>query len=76
MAVADTGQSKPRYYGEVANTPEAVAKLVKRQSPGGEVLSFCYEAGPCGYGIHRQLTQLGHDCTVVTPSLVSRKARD
>jgi transposase len=39
-------------------------------------LSFCYEAGPCGYGIHRQLTDLGWDCQVVAPSLIPRKAGD
>ena len=51
-------------------------KLVKKLGPGREVLSFCYEAGPCGYGIHRQLTHLGHDCAVVAPSLIPRKAGD
>lgn len=39
-------------------------------------LSFCYEAGPCGYGLHRQLTDLGWDCQVVAPSLIPRKAGD
>ncbi len=76
VAIAEAGQSKPRYYGEIANTPEAVAKLVKKLSPQGEVLSFCYEAGPCGYGIHRQLTHLGHDCVVVAPSLIPTKPGD
>ena len=76
VAIAEAGQSKPRYYGEIANTPEAVAKLVKKLSPQGEILSFCYEAGPCGYGIHRQLTHLGHDCVVVAPSLIPTKPGD
>ena len=76
VAIADAAGGKPRYYGEVANTPEAVAKLVKQLSPTGEVLSFCYEAGPCGYALYRQLTQLGHDCVVVAPSLVPRKVGD
>ena len=76
MAIAEAGQSKPRYSREIANTPEAVAKLVKKLSPQGEVLSFCYEAGPCGYGIHRQLTHMGHTCAVVAPSLIPRKAGD
>ena len=76
VAVADAGQGKPRYYGEIANTPEAVAKLVKKLSPAGEVLSFCYEAGPCGYGIYRQLTHLGHACAVVAPSLIPVKPGD
>ncbi|MBY6059837.1 hypothetical protein KUV33_26130, partial [Leisingera daeponensis] len=39
-------------------------------------LHFCYEAGPCGYGLHRQITGLGHACDVVAPSLVPMKAGD
>ncbi len=29
-----------------------------------------YEAGPCGYGLYRQLTGLEHACIVVAPSLI------
>ena len=29
---------------------------------GGALLLFCYEAGPCGYGLYRQLTEAGHAC--------------
>src|SRR3954463_3708506 len=39
----------------------------------GGMLRFCYEAGPCGYGIQRQLTTAGHECIVVAPSLIPRK---
>jgi len=51
-----------------------VAKLVERlnQEFEGEVLLFCYEAGPCGYGIYRQFLGLGHDCQVVAPSLIPK----
>ena len=40
------------------------------------MVSFCYEAGPCGYGIYRQITRLGHDCAVVAPSLIPTKPGD
>jgi transposase len=43
---------------------------------GGRRLSFCYEAGPCGYGLYRQLTGLGHTCFVVAPSLIPMRAGD
>ena len=43
VAVAEACGGKPRYYGEIPNTAEAVAKLVKKLSPEGEVVSFCYE---------------------------------
>jgi transposase len=42
----------------------------------GKDLRSCYEAGPCGYGIQRQLTGIGHDCAVVAPSLIPRKPGD
>ena len=32
--------------------------------------------GPCGYGIHRQITRLGQDCMVVAPSLVPTRPGD
>ena len=51
-------------------------KLVERLAKGGRRLAFCYEAGPCGYGLYRQLTGLGHDCMVVAPSLIPMKAGD
>ncbi len=76
VAIADAAGGKPRYYGEIANTPTAVAKLIADVSPTGEVVSFCYEAGPCGYGIYRQITGSGHDCTVVAPSLIPTKPGD
>ena len=51
-------------------------KLAARLSTGGRWLSFGYEAGPCGYGLHRLLTGCGHDCVVVAPSLIPVKAGD
>jgi transposase len=73
VAVADAIGGKARFYGEIANTPEAISKLVKQLCPDGEVVSFCYEAGPCGYEIYRQINQLGHYCSVVAPSLIPTK---
>jgi len=35
---------------------------------------FCYEAGPTGYGLHRQITALGHDCSVIAPSLIPKRS--
>lgn len=73
VAVADACGGEARYFGEIANRPAAVAKLVKQLSRDGEVIAFCYEAGPCGYGLYRQLTALGHECEVVAPSLIPKK---
>jgi transposase len=76
VSVADAAGGRARYYGELANRPAAVAKLIKRMSPDGEVVSFCYEAGPCGYELYRQITQTGHDCVVVAPSLIPTRPGD
>ena len=49
-------------------------RLNRRLSPHGEVLSFCYEAGSCGYGVYREIVETGHHCEVVAPSLVPRRS--
>jgi transposase len=76
VSVVEANGGEVRYVGEIANTPEAMEKLVRQLRKGGANLSFCYEAGPCGYGIHRQLTDLGWECQVVAPSLIPKKAGD
>ena len=74
VAIADGGcRHAARYLGEIPNTPEALSRLVRKLGARGQRLSFCYEAGPCGYGVHRQLSELGHDCAVVAPSLIPRR---
>jgi transposase len=65
-----------RFYGTIANTPDSVRTLCRKLSKEGQQLHFCYEAGPCGYGVHRQLTRLGHRCDVVAPALIPRKVGD
>ena len=73
VAVAEGGQrGEVRDYGWIAHTPAAVQRLVGKLSRQGRELRFCYEAGPCGYGIQRQLSAAGHDCVVVAPSLIPR----
>ena len=54
-----------REYGKIANTPTAVKALAVKLARTGRDLQFCYEAGPCGYGIQRQLTLAGHGCVAV-----------
>jgi len=63
VALAEAGlRGDVREYGKIANTPAAVKALVAKLARNGHELRFCYEAGPCGYGIQRQLTALKHDC--------------
>jgi len=77
VAVADGGRSgSVEYLGEIDNDPVAIGKLCARLQRPGKTLSFCYEAGPCGYGVLRQIKGLGHQCDVVAPSLIPRKPGD
>src|SRR5919206_2367596 len=75
VAVAEPGRSgEVRFRGEIANRPEAVRQLLERLADKHGRLRVCDGAGPGGYGLHRQVTALGHDCTVVAPSLVPVRA--
>jgi transposase len=75
VALAEPGRlGEVRFQGGIANQPEAVQRLIERLGEKHGKLRVCYEAGPCGYGLHRQITALGHDCTVVAPSLVPVRA--
>jgi transposase len=75
VAVAEPGCSgEVRFHGEITNQPDVVRRLIERLADKHGRLKVCYEAGPCGYGLQRQITALGHDCTVVAPSLVPVRA--
>jgi transposase len=77
VAVAEDGlRGEVRDYGRIANTPAALRRLVCKLGHEGVALRFCYEAGPCGYGIQRQLSASGHDCVVVAPSLIPKRPGD
>ena len=65
-----------RHLGTLTHRADHIRKLVGKLGAGGHKLHFCYEAGPCGYGLHRQLVELGHDCIVVAPSLIPVKTGD
>ena len=58
----------------VPNEPAAVRRLVRRlerESPGP--VRVCYEAGPCGYVLQRQMTTARVTCQVIAPALIPRK---
>lgn len=77
VAIAEAGrEGEVRYLGEFANRPETTARLVHKLSGKHAHLTFCYEAGPTGYGLYRQISELGHPCLVVAPSLIPRKPGD
>jgi transposase len=77
VAIADDGRDgEVCYLGEIDNSPDAVRKLMAKLSRQYERLLFCYEAGPTGYGLHRQLTDLGHVCDVIAPTMIPKRSGD
>ena len=57
VAVAETG-GEVRSLGSIPNKLESVRKMIGKLAPIG-TLKCCYEAGPTGYVLYWQLTQLG-----------------
>jgi transposase len=62
---------------QLPNEPQAIRRLVRkleRETAGP--IECCYEAGPCGYALQRQLTTPRVKCQVVAPALIPRKPGD
>src|SRR6202041_259197 len=74
VAVAEP-DGEVRSLGTIANREESIRKLIKKLGPADQ-LRACYEAGPTGFVLYWQLTQLGVECAVVAPTLVPKKAGD
>jgi transposase len=77
VAVAEDDGSPPTSYATIANDPSALRKLMTRLGGSQDVrVRVAYEAGPTGYVVHRQLTDLGIECQVVAPSLIPKRPGD
>lgn len=76
VAVLRTGTDGAVLW-DIPNESRAIDRLARkleRDSPG--VIECCYEAGPCGYPLQRQLTRGRIRCRVIAPSLIPRAAGD
>ena len=74
VALAEAGRDgEVRFFGDIENAPAVVERMAATLAKRHRRLVFCYEAGPTGYGLHRQLTALGHECVVVAPSLIPKR---
>src|SRR6516165_1896096 len=77
VSIAEAGRAgEVRFLGEIENTEAAITKVVRKLAGKYERLTFCYEAGPTGYELYRQIKSLGHECVVVAPSLIPKKPGD
>ena len=65
--------SPPSSYGRIPNDPSAIRTLMTRLGGPHVELHVAYEAGPTGYALHRQLTNMDIPCMVVAPSLIPKQ---
>src|SRR3981081_1500572 len=73
IAEGDRG-GEVRHYGVIKRDLAPLHKVVRALRAPNRRLHFVYEAGPCGFGIHRHLTGRGEDCVVVSPSMIPRRS--
>jgi len=66
----------PHFVGAIGTRHSDIDKLLRRLQSKAARLVFAYEAGPCGYVLHRYLTGKGFDCRVVAPSLIPKRPGD
>jgi transposase len=77
VAVAEGERNgEVRFYGDISAEPASVASMVAKLARRGAKLFFCYEAGPTGYDLYRQIIGLGDNCEVVAPSLIPKRSGD
>ena len=75
VAIAEGGRAgEVRFLGDVVNSWLPIERTIKRLADRYERLHVCFEAGPTGYGLYRQIQALGHDCMVVARALIPKRA--
>ena len=70
------GQTREPTVWDIPNDEKAIRRTFRRLTQEAYELRCCYEAGPCGFELHRQLTAMGIGCEVVAPSLIPVRAGD
>jgi transposase len=74
VAIADGGRGgEVRFLGDISSSPGTVERLIRKLAGRYGKLHFCYEAGPTGYGLYRQIRALGHACLVIAPALIPKR---
>ena len=77
IAIADPERAgEIRFWGNINNTPDSVRRTFTKLKSKYSSPLLCYEAGPCGYQLYRQLTLMGLECQVVAPSRIPRSPTD
>ena len=77
IAIASlVGQAREPNVWDIPNDEKVIRRTFRRLARESRELRCCYEAGPCGFELHRQLTAMGIECEVVAPSLIPVRSGD
>lgn len=77
VAVAEAGRrGEIRYLGEIDTSEVATRKLVAGLAARYRRLTFCYEAGPTGYGLQRLIESLGRRGAIARSEEGRRSGQD
>ncbi len=76
IAVLRPDKDRPDPSVTVENQPSIIEKKVRELNRRHAPLEFVYEAGPGGFALYRQITQLGHPCAVIAPAWMPMKPGD
>jgi transposase len=70
------GEVEP-WIWTVPNKERPLKKMIgKIMTQAPDLVACCYEAGPCGFVVQRQVRSLGAECMVIAPSMTPRKSGD
>ncbi|WP_454744005.1 IS110 family transposase [Cupriavidus necator] len=67
------GMGEVELLGKIGTSKADIDRLCKRLQSKARRIRIVYEAGPCGYGLYRQLAGKGFECMVCAPSLIPKK---
>jgi transposase len=76
IAVLRDNSGNTEFERQIRNEPNQIKKLFKKLKDKGENIVCCYEAGPTGFTLFRQLEDMEITCYVAAPSLLPRKPGD
>ena len=65
-----------RFWGNILNAPTTVQRTFKKLLALHSSMLVCYEAGPGGYVLYHQLTDMGIKCQVIAPSRIPKSPTD
>ena len=63
VAIAESGRKgEVRFLGEIENSAATIERVIKRLAGRYDRLHVCFEVGPTGCDLYRQIRDLGHEC--------------